>query len=240
MKIKLLYLVLLVTGFACADQQTPEEFKDNVVEIKKPADAVEETVLAQPEIGIQEEQILREGFYKIKISENDGSAAVDTVGDLAFILQNFVLIEQIALPEYHLQAGGDDKMVYSLEDREVIFMVQAFDSALHQIGREDGFLKSIDGRGFWGTDGDLPRRQISSIRIKQGGKTISLPDSSFNNLYEPSFGCLDNDYCYTRIYEYPGDNLLIRMNNSDGAGAYSVLLHIKEGVVVVKKVEMPF
>jgi hypothetical protein len=81
-------------------------------------------------------------------------------------------------------------------------------------------LDKIDGKQFWGTDGEIPKKAITSLKIMINGSQINIPKSAFDDLYEPRLKTL-------KVYLGINNTLYIEMDNSDGAGAYSVIWIIK-------------
>jgi hypothetical protein len=79
----------------------------------------------------------------------------------------------------------------------------------------------IDGKPFWGTDGDLPKEAITSVRIVKNNISILIPKSAVNDLFEPNFRSL-------QVYLGNNNTIYIEMDNSDGAGAYSIIWIIKD------------
>ena len=47
-------------------------------------------------------------------------------------------------------------------------------------------VEKIDGEPFWGTDGNMPKREYKSIEVKIRGKQVPIPKSAYNDLYESS------------------------------------------------------
>jgi len=96
---------------------------------------------------------------------------------------------------------------------------------------ESKFLAKINGETFWGTDGDIPKYQYKKIRLQIGKKEIDLP---FKNMYEPN---LD----YTKVnFDNKTNTIYITADNSDGAGAYTVLWIVTNGVFKRKIITIPF
>ncbi|HKB43436.1 MAG TPA: hypothetical protein VKC90_03570, partial [Chitinophagaceae bacterium] len=81
-------------------------------------------------------------------------------------------------------------------------------------------LLKIDDHHFWGTDGELPKRIISNVKIIKNGVSVVIPKDAFNDLYEPQLRSL-------HVYIDKSDTIYIEMDNSDGAGAYSIIWTIK-------------
>lgn len=100
-------------------------------------------------------------------------------------------------------------------------------NTLPYLSREHKFLKIdndtylIDGKRFWGTDGEIPKIGIASIQVSIDNVPVILPVNAYNDLYEPRVETLS--------YTYGPDNTIyISMNNSDGAGGYGIIWIIKD------------
>jgi hypothetical protein len=99
----------------------------------------------------------------------------------------------------------------------------SFDPARHKISMvcNDTY---IDGRRAWGTDGDVPNKEISSLRVSLNGQSIPVPASEYSNLYEPNFEGF-------RFYLSKTGGILLHMMNSDGAAVYDAVFLIKNGKI---------
>jgi len=96
-----------------------------------------------------------------------------------------------------------------------------FNPKKHKLSYKDHEgLTLIDGKRFWGTDTDLPRVKITSLKINKNGELLIIPNKAFNDLYEPNLRtlsvCTDSDNTH-----------YILMVNSDGAGSYAIIWIIK-------------
>jgi hypothetical protein len=82
----------------------------------------------------------------------------------------------------------------------------------------------IDGFRVWGTDQGYPTKEISSFTFSINGKSFSISQTEYLNLYEPEFG---------RFHFYYGRNggIFLHMHNSDGAGVYDAVFLIKDGEI---------
>jgi hypothetical protein len=84
-------------------------------------------------------------------------------------------------------------------------------------------IELIDGKQYWGMDGEAPTKEYCSIIIHLGARTIELPRVALSNLFEPSA-------YHTKInYDRQNDILYISSENSDGAGGYSVVWRVEKG-----------
>lgn len=110
---------------------------------------------------------------------------------------------------------------------KVTITTQRFDKSKYKItyNRDaPGVVEKLNGKTVWGTDGNLPSVEYKSIEVQVGQKTISLPASATENLFEPNNG--NTKVNYDRIR----DILYIQSANSDGAGYYEVIWRIEKGV----------
>ncbi len=102
----------------------------------------------------------------------------------------------------------------------VIIKSSSFNPAKHKLFYVDKELRKIDGKAFWGTDGEVPTKTISSLKIVKKGVAIPIPQSAIDNLYEPRFKTL-------KVFAGSNDAIYIELDNSDGAGAYSIIWIVK-------------
>jgi hypothetical protein len=91
-------------------------------------------------------------------------------------------------------------------------------------------LTEIDGKQFWGTDGDIPKKIITGVKIIKNGVPIIIPNNAFNDLYEPWLKSL-------QVYIGKNNTIYIEMDNSDGAGAYSIIWIIKNNHYLKKYID---
>jgi hypothetical protein len=78
-------------------------------------------------------------------------------------------------------------------------------------------LLKIDGKEFFGTDGEIPTRQYGFIAVTIGADKIDFPKSALEGLFQPN---LEDTEAF---YDAKNDILYIKSMNSDGAGGYDVL-----------------
>ena len=130
-------------------------------------------------------------------------------------------------------------IVFYRKEIQVVLSTEKFDKSKHSFKYHKEYrdiIEKIDGKLFWGTDGNMPKREYKSIEVKIRGKQVSIPQSAYNDLYE--------SYLYTEFnsvhYDKDNDILYIVALNSDGAGAYMVCWQIEKGVYKGRKVGIPF
>ena len=90
------------------------------------------------------------------------------------------------------------------------------------VKNSNSLLDKIDGSQIFGADGNIPRRQYKSIKVKLDKTIIELPNIALKNLYEPN---LEN---HQANYDEKNDILYISSMNSDGAGSYEVIWVIEK------------
>ena len=130
-------------------------------------------------------------------------------------------------------------IVFEGKEIQVTLSTEKFDKSKHSFKYHKEYrdiIEKIDGKPFWGTDGNMPKREYKSIEVKIRGKQVSIPQSAYNDLYE--------SYLYTEFnsvhYDKDNDILYIVALNGDGAGAYLVCWQIEKGVYKGRKVGIPF
>ena len=130
-------------------------------------------------------------------------------------------------------------IVFEGKEIQVALSTEKFDKNKHSFKYHKEYrdiIEKIDGEPFWGTDGNMPKREYKSIEVKIRGKQVSIPQSAYNDLYE--------SYLYTEFnsvhYDKDNDILYIVALNGDGAGAYMVCWQIEKGVYKGRKVGIPF
>ena len=128
---------------------------------------------------------------------------------------------------------------FSGKDISVTLTSQKFDKSKHSFKYNKEYpdaIEKIDGKTFFGTDGNMPKEAYKSIEVKIRRKHVSIPQSSYSDLYLPNL-YTDLNFVY---YDKDSDILYIVANNGDGAGAYMVCWQIEKGVYKGRKVGIPF
>jgi hypothetical protein len=123
--------------------------------------------------------------------------------------------------------SSPDSSIAENDSIKITVKSKIFNFKNHKLSYSGDQLKAIDGKMFWGTDGTIPKKIISSVKININNIPIVVPINSFNNLYEPRLKTL-------KAYLSPNNTIYIEMDNSDGAGAYTVIWIIKNGKYLKK------
>ena len=128
---------------------------------------------------------------------------------------------------------------FSGKDIQVALSTEKFDKSKHSFKYNKEYpdaIEKIDGKPFWGTDGEMPREEYKNIQIYINGKQVFIPKSAYDDLYEPTFYTENNSVYYDKEL----DSYYIVATNSDGAGAYMVCWQIEKGVYKGRKIGIPF
>jgi hypothetical protein len=134
-----------------------------------------------------------------------------------------------------------DSCIATNDSLTVIIKSKSFNPKIHKLTYNQPISKAnahpilvkIDNRHIWGTDGNLPKRIISDVKIVKNGMSVVIPEEAFNDLYEPQFRSL-------QVYLGKNDTIYIEMDNSDGAGGYSIIWIIKNGQYLRRYVDNSF
>ena len=102
----------------------------------------------------------------------------------------------------------------------IIFRTRPFNRSKHRIASREGLVSKIDGRTPLGTDGNLPRIEIESIKLFIDGKEVPVPKRLYSDCYEPRFDL--NESFALKFGDSP-DSVFVFMNGADAAGSYQVL-----------------
>lgn len=135
--------------------------------------------------------------------------------------------------------GKTDESLVEIGDTGVSLRIEAtsFAQKKHKMGWEKQSgdsrpeLYKIDGKPFFGTDGDVPHREFKAIVFKLGGKSVVVPRSAYADLYDPQLRT-------TEVYSSTDrSRIYIMMMNSDGAGSYGVTWVFRNGKYARRIVE---
>ena len=143
------------------------------------------------------------------------------------------------LPKIAKGIAKGNTIVFEGKEIQVTLATEKFDKDKHSFKYHKEYrdvIEKIDGKPFWGTDGNMPKREYKSIEVKIRGKQVYIPQSAYSDLYQPNL-YTDLNFVY---YDKDSDILYIVANNGDGAGAYTVCWQIEKGVYKGRKVGIPF
>ena len=163
--------------------------------------------------------------YDIKNQSKDGCIYKDRLK----LISSFEKIEMIS--------KGTNIAVLKKDSIKVTVTTQPFDKSKYRVtynkeSRE--IIESINGKNYWGTDGLLPTVAFKSITILWGGKTIVLPETATENLFEAWV----KDVAVN--YDKLNNVLYIQTSGGDAAGSYNVIWKIANGVYKGRYIALGF
>jgi hypothetical protein len=92
-------------------------------------------------------------------------------------------------------------------------------------------IDKIDGKVTFGQDGGLPHTEISNIKLSINNENIDIPQDSYNDLFESGVES-------TNLYFGKKNMIYLYIaQNSDGAGAYSVVWIIQNRKLIGRYVD---
>lgn len=125
-----------------------------------------------------------------------------------------------------IPAVGKDYSVFRKDSIVVTQSIKPFVIAQYRVTYTKGEYRgiaAINGKAWWGTDGELPKKAYKSIQIRLGGREMDLPKEAIADVFEPTPWNMEVNY------DRAHDILYIQAMNSDGAGAYSVIWTVEKG-----------
>lgn len=143
------------------------------------------------------------------------------------------------LPQFETSNATDTTLTLSFKDYELTMVKTKFNNVGKNIqyskfDGEEPSVNTINGKGPWGTDGNIPREMYKAIHLKSGNEILDFPSESFSDLFEPNLdltiACYDKDT----------GKIFIAAGNSDGAGAYMVVWTIYKMKVIGRYTVIPF
>ena len=98
-----------------------------------------------------------------------------------------------------------------------VFSVSPFESTKHKVFIRRDNETIVDGRPAFGTDGNIPSREITAIKFYIDREDIRIPRRFYTDCFEPFFG---------RHFSFDlsgdGATAIIWMHGSDAAFSYTV------------------
>lgn len=132
------------------------------------------------------------------------------------------------------KSGKEDTGTARAAGMEAVVKAAAFVEKDHKVTRDkDGHAEKLDGKHFWGTDGELPKKSLS-LTVTLDGKAIAVPAEAVRDLYEPDMTAL-----VILTLGKPGEQAVVAMWNSDGAGGYLIAWSFVAGKYAGRTIVVP-
>lgn len=143
--------------------------------------------------------------------------------------------------EIPLASEGDQRMTFARGRMKVQVEGGEFDAKAHRLTKGDeagqgDWIRLIDGKPFWGTDGGVPRTTYRSISASLGETEMKVPAAALSDVFEPNLSA-ENTYV---MADAETDAIYLVGGNSDGAGAYVVAFRFEDGKYAGRIVLSPF
>lgn len=132
------------------------------------------------------------------------------------------------MPKLKYISENENKVIYGNSSLKIEIETAKFDAKKHIIKNAKGRLvktqsgysgaTTIDGLQIWGTDGNIPSKEIKSIKIIYQDTLLVLCPSSIKNIFEPTI-----EPEHTQISIGADNEIYIWLQNSDGAASYNVI-----------------
>lgn len=137
-----------------------------------------------------------------------------------------VMIDSLSNLKY--SRYGKDSLIFRHPSLQVALYCRPFIPKNNKLEykKTEGFnaIIKINRRTFWGTDGYMPSREYKKITCSWEGKPVIVPDSAFNDLFDPGL------HMTQVAYDAPNVRWFITASNSDGGGSYEVIWMFERGV----------
>lgn len=87
---------------------------------------------------------------------------------------------------------------------------------------ESRFVKKIDNKFPWGTDGNIPKKEYKKFQLQIGLQTILIDKETYKDLFEPNLK--ETKIFFDRVSK----SYFVTAQNSDAAGGYTVVWTFKD------------
>jgi len=215
MKMKILLITLIL--ISCQTKGKKEQ-----IEIKQSEKKVEQKVK-------QTSELINNGeYFKVRLFHPETEIEFDSIVSKEFLKDDLFTLLEFNYPKFESKVIDENSVELLKGNTKIVIKTSEFkkDNRELSFDSSETFLEKIDGKDIYGTDGNIPRKEISSFYLIVNDEKIEIPKEQYNDLFEPTIECLnDNDdlYCYTIGYLNEKGEIILTMQNSDGAGSYMVI-----------------
>ena len=173
----------------------------------------------------------------VKVVYLKGKEKVETVG----FIHGSRIKRLDAMVEIPAVSTDKKRIEFSRGSIKVQVQSREFDPDQHTFTRGDesgngDWIRLIDGKPFWGTDGGVPTTAFRSITASLGKTVMTVPEEAFRDLFEPY---LDEEWMYV-LADPETDAFYLVSENSDGAGAYMAVFRFEKGKYAGRVVLAPY
>ena len=155
-------------------------------------------------------------------------------------------IKKKEVNEIPLLNCSDSLITFSAEGLKISISSTRFDSSRHKLWYDSqSYLKLIDGKSFWGTDGGVPNEEVKEVNVTIGNKRFLFPIDALKGIYQPNF-CTKNNLngdliLHSKVFRSTDKRrIYVYMLNSDGAGGYEVIWIIQDKKYLTRVIDFGF
>jgi len=181
-----------------------------------------------------------EGF-KVKLFHPETGVEFDTIVSIEFLKDDLFPFMGFNYPKLNSKKVGKNSMELFNGNVKIIIETSEFDKDNRELKFDstNTILEKIDGKAIYGTDGNIPQKEISDFYIIVGGNRIEIPKKYYSDLFEPTLECSNNNgnlYGYTIAYLNEKGEIILTMENSDGAGSYKVIFLFDNDYMIKERI----
>ena len=165
--------------------------------------------------------------YNVKLMHPELETYKDTLVTLDYLNNHLETFSAFNYPKLKLKNSSTQQITLANKNFRVVIETAPFLPKNNTItyAKDANTVLKINNKTPWGTDGNLPTKGIERIVLIKKSDSLEVPRSYFDDLYQPNTFCVkkDENLCYTAGYLSPENELILTMQNSDGAGSYLVV-----------------
>ncbi len=193
---------------------------------------------AQKNSELYDNRSKKESFIKVPQKEIRADLASFTMGGV----DESIGKEQ--LKKISFKSFSTDSMFFEGDGIKALVEVAPFDAATHKLMYDEKHLVKIDRKYYYGDYGNLPKKQISQIRLMIGKDTIIIPPAAYSDFYNLNLSYEDKtgtQRSANAIYRSnDGRRLYLYLLSKDATGSYEVTWVIQDRKYLRRVVDYGF
>lgn len=138
----------------------------------------------------------------------------------------------------------NSQIILEEEDLKVQVTAGRFDPSKHKLNFIDKYLIKIDGKGYYGGYGSVPKTSVASVTVISGNDTINLPAAAYADLHNPEFTYTDTRgqlSSYVSVYRSSDKRkLYIYLLKRENSGSYEVTWVLQDKKYLRRVVDFGF
>ena len=128
-------------------------------------------------------------------------------------------------------SSGNNFMSFDGDNIKAIVTIEPFDPAKHKLTYDEKTLIKIDKKTYYGNYGSIPKTYVNNIVVIINKDTISIPSTTWSDLYNLNFFYKDKgtERSLNGIYiSKDGHRIYLYLFNKDNTGSYEVTWIIED------------